>query len=249
MSKKGIIIATGSLLLLMAVSVVGYQQHTKQGQPTEQKQSKTQARQDLPQGVKHTDWDLVLVNDQHRHPAEFNFQQAQVAGKTVDQRIVSALNDFRAGAQAAGYPTTLVSGYRSVAYQKEVFASVKANNKAAGLSDQDAEKKTAAVVASPGASEHMTGLAVDLAGNDAYERYPGLEAAMDQFPSQQWLIQHAADYGFILRFPKGKQAKASTMIDYESWHFRYVGRANAQYMVKHHLTLEEYIQELKKANR
>jgi len=58
-----------------------------------------------------------------------------------------------------------------------------------------------------------------------------------------WLINHAADYGFVLRFTKA--GEKSTGIDYESWHFRYVGKASAQYMTKHKLTLEQYVSLLK----
>ncbi|MCO0832067.1 M15 family metallopeptidase [Fructobacillus sp. W13] len=204
---------------------------------------------DLPKGVSSFDWDLVLVNKWHKKDKEIDFEKAQVSGITMDARIKQALLDFQSGARAAGYQTQLVSGYRSIQYQKEVFSGVKKNNLAEGMSDEEAEKKTAAVVQYPGSSEHQTGLAVDLAGRDAFEKYPSLEAEMDTFASQKWLIDHAADYGFILRYPNDKKQMKETGIDYESWHFRYVGVKNAQYIKKHNLTLEAYVEGLKADNR
>ncbi|CAK8054395.1 M15 family metallopeptidase [Eupransor demetentiae] len=198
----------------------------------------------LPKGVKASDWDLVLVNKQHMLKHEMNFPKATLEGKIVDQRIVSAVEDFQKGAQQAGYATTLVSGYRSIADQTQVFNQVLQNNEAGGDSYDKALAATKAVVQTPGSSEHHTGQAIDLAGNDALAKYPGLEGAMDQFASQKWLIEHAPDYGFILRFPADKKGMEETGIDYESWHFRYVGVKNAKYMTKHHLTLEAYVKEL-----
>lgn len=87
----------------------------------------------------------------------------------------------------------------------------------------------------PGASEHHTGLAIDMSTVDTLN-------ASD--PSVAKAVQKIApDYGFVLRFPEGK--KTSTGVDYEDWHYRYVGKASARYMAQHNLTLEEYIAALK----
>jgi D-alanyl-D-alanine carboxypeptidase len=59
-------------------------------------------------------------------------------------------------------------------------------------------------------------------------------------PGNQWLMQHCQEYGFILRYPEDKVSV--TEIDYEPWHFRYVGKEAAQYIMEHGLTLEEFVE-------
>ncbi|WP_318152609.1 M15 family metallopeptidase [Paenibacillus terricola] len=85
-----------------------------------------------------------------------------------------------------------------------------------------------------GKSEHNLGLALDIGSS--------LES-MDQAPEGKWLKQHAADYGFILRYPKDKTK--ITGIQYEPWHFRYVGLPHSKIMQSNNLTLEEYLGWLK----
>ncbi|GAO99204.1 M15 family metallopeptidase [Fructobacillus ficulneus] len=248
MKKSYLIIGLAALLAIgLAATVWAVTSHPSSTSSKNSKQSKS-SKQGLPAGVKTTDWDLVLVNKQHSRSSEMSFEQGHVGDKAVNAKIQQAVVDFMNGAQQAGYATTLVSGYRSIEYQKEVFANVLASNKAKGMSDEAAEKATKAVVQTPGSSEHQTGLAIDLAGNDALAKYPGLDGAMDQFASQQWLIKHAPEYGFILRYGSTKEDRRETGIAYESWHFRYVGVKNAEYITKHHLTLEAYLAQVKKQN-
>lgn len=252
MTKKKVLVGLLVLVVLTAVGLGAFNfsnQGHKSSQQNSSQKSSEQKLTNLPKGAKSTDWDLVLVNKWHPLSSEMNFDKATVSGATVDARIKQAVLDFQNGARAAGYQTNLISGYRSIQYQKEVFANVKKNNIAEGMSDEEAEKATAAVVQSPGSSEHHTGLAIDIAGSDAFEKYPNLEANMDQFASQKWLIDHAADYGFVLRYPKEKSQIKQTGIDYESWHFRYVGVKNAKYMKAHNLTLEAYVKGLQAAGR
>ncbi|CAH1851694.1 M15 family metallopeptidase [Convivina praedatoris] len=241
-------ISLGCVLVLLAASSywLSSQSRLTKGKATE---SQTTVTTGLPKNTRVSDWQLVLVNKQHPQNQELNFTKTTVDDKQVDTRIVKPLADFRKAALAAGYPTTLVSGYRSIADQRNVFANVTAQNERNGLTPQETKAATEAVVQTPGSSEHQTGLAVDLAGNDALAKYPNLEANMDQFASQQWLIKHAPNYGFVLRFLPDKKSQSQTGIDYESWHFRYVGYANAQYMTKHHLTLEQYLTDLKGAGQ
>ncbi|MGO0154971.1 M15 family metallopeptidase [Leuconostoc mesenteroides] len=203
----------------------------------------------MPKGVKTTDWDLLLVNKSHSYQTELNFTKFIVDGNIIDQRIAQALPNFRSAAQKAGYATTLVSGYRSIAYQTTVYNNAISQYELTGMSMAEAKKLTESVIQVPGSSEHQTGQAVDLAGIDVLAACPSLEAGMDQFELQQWLIKHAPEYGFILRYPSDSQSIKETGIDYESWHFRYVGVSNATYITNHHLTLEKYIQTLKKAEK
>ncbi|MCW6127489.1 D-alanyl-D-alanine carboxypeptidase family protein, partial [Lactiplantibacillus plantarum] len=92
---------------------------------TSAKSTKTQTKRQrlisaLPKGVKSTDSDLVVVNKWHKR-AEMTFNKSSVDGIEVRSSIVKPLEAFLAGAKKAGYPATIVSGYRSVAYQKEVW--------------------------------------------------------------------------------------------------------------------------------
>ena len=87
-----------------------------------------------------------------------------------------------------------------------------------------------AYVAIPGTSEHELGLAVDI--NEA--------GGADPWGLYNWLAAHAHEYGFILRYPQGKES--ITGIDYEPWHFRYVGKEAAAEIYSRQVTLEEYLQ-------
>lgn len=93
----------------------------------------------------------------------------------------------------------------------------------------------ATVVAIPGTSEHNLGLAVDICALD----YQILDDAQADTPEQQWLMEHCAEYGFILRYPKGKEDM--TGIIWEPWHYRYVGVEAAQEISQSGLCLEEYL--------
>ena len=98
-------------------------------------------------------------------------------------------------------------------------------------SKAEAEAKAATVVTRPGTSEHNTGFSADF------------NIAEDSFESTAmftWMQEHAADYGFVLRFPKDKQE--ITGITYESWHYRFVGINNAKEMNRLNMCLEEYVE-------
>ncbi|WLT34387.1 M15 family metallopeptidase [Lactiplantibacillus plantarum] len=211
---------------------------------TSAKSTKTQTKRQrlisvLPKGVKSTDSDLVVVNKWHKR-AEMTFNKSSVDGIEVRSSIVKPLEAFLAGAKKAGYPATIVSGYRSVAYQKEVWDQSIQTYENQGKSAKEALKLTKEYVAVPSGSEHETGLAADIMNTHWYSTHGNqLLSSSDKNKGQQWLINHAADYGFVLRFTK--DGKQSTGIDYESWHFRYVGKASAEFMTKHNLTLEQYV--------
>ncbi|MGO4110538.1 M15 family metallopeptidase [Paenibacillus sp. YAF4_2] len=83
-------------------------------------------------------------------------------------------------------------------------------------------------------SEHNLGVSLDIGST---------EAKMDEAEEGKWLKKHSAEYGFILRYPKGKEE--ITGIQYEPWHFRYVGIAHSSIMQEQELTLEQYLDKLK----
>ncbi|HHJ4951838.1 TPA: M15 family metallopeptidase [Streptococcus pyogenes] len=182
------------------------------------------------------DWELILVNRDHM-TEELSPELVDINGISVDKRIEQATSDFLAAAQAIDPQEHLISGYRSVAYQAELYQSYIKKEMANDptLTQEAAEALVQTYLQPPGASEHHTGLAIDMSTVDTLN-------ASD--PSVSKAVQKIApDYGFVLRFPEGK--KTSTGVDYEDWHYRYVGKASARYMAQHNLTLEEYIAALK----
>ncbi|HER8567020.1 TPA: D-alanyl-D-alanine carboxypeptidase family protein [Streptococcus pyogenes] len=186
--------------------------------------------------VSPKDWELILVNRDHM-TEELSPELVDINGISVDKRIEQATSDFLAAAQAIDPQEHLISGYRSVAYQAEPYQSYIKKEMANDptLTQEAAEALVQTYLQPPGASEHHTGLAIDMSTVDTLN-------ASD--PSVSKAVQKIApDYGFVLRFPEGK--KTSTGVDYEDWHYRYVGKASARYMAQHNLTLEEYIAALK----
>jgi hypothetical protein len=108
-----------------------------------------------------------------------------------------------------------------------------------GYSREKAEQVAATRVAPPGTSEHNTGLAVDILSGDYYYHHSTMEESFEYDAEAIWMAEHCAEYGFILRYPKGKQDV--TGIIFEPWHFRYVGVEIATYIMENNLTLEEYL--------
>lgn len=147
-----------------------------------------------------------------------------------------SLEAFLKAAYANGHSdVTVTSAYRSYAYQSSLFNTRLQQNKIT-YGEALAEEKTAEFTAYPGSSEHQSGLCCDM---------HNLPSAMQSFASQEaytWLYEHAADFGFILRYPKSKEE--ITGIKFEPWHFRFVGRYHAQRIMESGLCLEEYLANL-----
>ena len=200
--------------------------------PKKVEKKEEKPKTDLPQ-VSTKDWNLVLINRDNKL-AELNPQLVDVEEIKVDSRIAEQTKQFLAAARAIAPEESLISGYRSVEEQTEIYNERVAQLEATGLPHEEAERQAQTQVQVPGASEHQTGLAIDMSAPNGQSE----EVA-------QQIIALAPQYGFVLRYPEGKNA--ITGVDYENWHFRYVGVENAQYMVKHQLVLEEYIQKLKEA--
>lgn len=185
---------------------------------------------------------LIVVNQQHPIQEELKFERFLIGKETINTSIVDSLSRLFSEAEKNGFRFTLVSGYRSIAYQKSLFDQSVQRHRDAGYSLEQEQNMTLAYSQLPGSSEHHTGLAVDIIDTAFLNDRQDLYDDVDQLISQQWLINHAVDYGFILRYPKAKVNW--TGINYEPWHFRFVGQENAVYMTKNGLSLEEYIERL-----
>ena len=195
-----------------------------------------------------SDWKYMLVNGDHsidqyepENLAYLNMTADETDLQTsynpnriaVDARIAEPLLDMALGCKAAGLPVFLSSGYRSYSEQAANFTRICQNN---GITDgKDANGHYITMPA--GCSEHQTGLCCDI--TDRYREIKNDE--IFQTDTFRWLRDHCADYGFILRFPTGKEDITGVMN--EGWHFRYVGLDAARYIMDHDLTLEEFWQQ------
>jgi D-alanyl-D-alanine carboxypeptidase len=186
-------------------------------------------------------WATRLVNAANPLPDDFSVKTVLIQGyenRPFDARAADALEAMLADAEAAGCKLYLVSAYRSVERQTALFARKTNYFLQEGFPQDEAEKQAAQWVARPGTSEHNLGLAVDLVSADWYQTHNDLTADFDQTSAFAWLQAHCAEYGFVLRYPKGKET--ITGVTYEPWHYRYVGQQAAQELTAQGLTLEEY---------
>ncbi len=181
-------------------------------------------------------WNLTLANLDHPLPSDWEIETVTLTnGLEVDARIVSALDQMMDDCRAAGLSPMVCSAYRTVTRQTELFEAKIDELMGDGLTYDEAYAAAATVVAIPGTSEHNLGLAVDICATD----YQLLDDTQADTPEQQWLMEHCAEYGFILRYPQGKEE--ITGIIWEPWHYRYVGVEAATEIMESGLCLEEYL--------
>lgn len=155
----------------------------------------------------------------------------------MDATAAMALEAFLKEAAFAGFPDiSVTNAYRSYNTQNYLFNDYYFKMEAAanpGLSKDEVLKRVADYCFPPGQSEHQTGLCCDMHNVPvgAQERFNNSDAAV-------WLQENACHFGFILRYPEGKESITGAV--YESWHFRFVGRTVAVYLYKNDLTLDEF---------
>lgn len=163
---------------------------------------------------------------------QFSFKEEDIEKSLMRKEAAEALENMFENAAEEGIEIIAVSGYRSYNRQKSLYD--------AEVNRVGVEKAEQAV-AIPGASEHQSGLAMDISSrsNKLY-----LNEAFAKTPEGKWLKENAHLFGFILRYPKEKVDITNYM--YEPWHFRYVGVKAATIMYENNWTLEEYFNEVKK---
>ena len=191
-------------------------------------------------------WEFTLVNGDHSI-GQYVPEQLAYLNTTLDQTDIQSLNDgsrlpvdarvaqpqvdMGLACKQAGLPIYLSSGYRSYNEQAQNFQRICQNN---GITDgKDANGHYITMPA--GCSEHQLALCCDI--TDVYR--PVKNDSIAELPTVQWLGEHCAEYGFILRFPIDK--RDVTQVMGESWHFRYVGQEAARYIMENGLCLEEFI--------
>jgi len=192
----------------------------------------------MEEAQKRDEWQMVLVNKWNPLGEDYDVRRTEVDNyQYVDVRIADALNEMLSDAEEEGITIRVISGYRSYKRQVSLYNNKVKRLKRKGYTEEEAVPEAGAVVAVPGTSEHMTGLAVDLV--DASNTR--LEEDQEHTAGYQWLKEHCAEYGFIVRYPNGKSN--ITGIIYEPWHFRYVGKANAEVIMEKGWCLEEFLKE------
>ncbi len=147
----------------------------------------------------------------------------------LQRKCAEALVELCDAARAEGHELYLKSGYRSYYKQAVMYEN---RVKKYGYDD--------GWVTKPGASDHQTGLGCDVVPKKWTNR--GMNEDMANEPETQWMAEHCAEFGFILRYPSDKED--ITKINYEPWHLRYVGKEAAAYIMENGLCLEEFYDQL-----
>ena len=151
--------------------------------------------------------------------------------KQLDERTSNAAKEMFNAALNDNVNLIAISGYRSYSVQENLYNS---------RVEVKGVEKTRQYTAEAGASEHQTGLAIDIVCND----YPYLDEGFENTDAFKWLYNNCYKYGFILRYQKGKEN--ITGYNYEPWHFRYIGDIDiAKEIMERGICFEEYIQEVK----
>ena len=185
---------------------------------------------------------LMLVNKDYGLPEDYEGELLTMYDKVnrAAKEAYGPLNEMLAAGRAEGLAFEICSSYRDVKVQKRLFQEDLDVLMAQGYTYEAAYEEVAKDTMPPGHSEHSTGLAFDIVSLG----YQILDGKQEFTPETQWLHENCAKYGFILRYPKGKED--ITKISFESWHYRYVGVEVATYIMEQGLCLEEYLDEIGK---
>lgn len=181
-------------------------------------------------------WNLILANPSTVLPEDFTVDLAQLSnGHQIDSRAYNDLQNMMDDARKEGLSPMICSSYRTMYFQQQLFNQEVSTCIGQNYSQEEAKKKASQWVAIPGTSEHQTGLALDIVSSS----YQLLNKNQENTPEQKWLIENSYKYGFILRYPSDKTH--ITGIEYEPWHYRYVGKDVAKEITERGICLEEYL--------
>jgi len=179
-------------------------------------------------------WNLTLVNNTHPVPDNWTITLKELSnGRKIDERIYPDLQAMFDAARAAGLTPKVNTAYRTYEDQKDMLVTKYRQQRNSGLSHEAAQIAALKWASYPGYSEHQLGLAVDI--NSADQEKCSNDRVWD------WMKRNCQDYGFIWRYPGVKSD--ITGISNEDWHFRYVGKEAATYIMSNQLCLEEYLLE------
>ena len=180
-------------------------------------------------------WEYLLANSYNGIGGyEPPYESYQDQG--IDERILDAADAFLSAARNAGYNAYYSTIYRNYEYQDNHFNGYYMNR-----AGEDPIKAVDNYLP-PGFSDHQTGLSVDFTDSVGYSAlYEDFDDGyMRDTDLYRWATEHCAEYGFVLRYPPGKEMYYGTPCNHPA-HFRYVGKEAAAYMTEHNLCLEEFI--------
>lgn len=254
-NKKDVIILRGTkyLLIITAVLFVAVFLLTRLTQPAKTKEPDatvitpqpevTQATEPEVQVNIDNEWAMFLVNNQNPLPDNYDsiieteLVYTSYREYYMDARMADYMKRMLADAEKDGINLKVVSAYRTIEYQQQNFENSVQDRIAKGMTEEEAREDTAREVAFPGKSEHNAGLSADIM-SDEYESMD--DDGFKDTKAYAWLSEHAAEYGFILRYPENKEH--ITNIIYEPWHYRFVGVYYANEIKDSGLCLEEYFE-------
>lgn len=179
-----------------------------------------EARRNYIEGEKPLYIDGILVVNK-----EFGIPRNFASG--LNQEAVEAFNQMKKDAELEGIIINIRSGFRDYDTQTNLFNT---------YVQRDGIEKANRYSAKPGHSEHETGLTIDI--TDEHNNR-SIGDWFNETKQAKWLYENAYKYGFILRYPKGKED--ITGYKYESWHYRYIGTEHSKNFAMNDLTLEEYL--------
>ena len=178
---------------------------------------------------------LILINGDNPISTKYQPPVAKITGgQYMHVAVAPIVEQIIEDAKAEGLTLRVLSGYRSAERQEFLFNRRVITYIASGQEPANAFNLAAMTNPLPGTSEHQSGLCMDI----VEAPHTSLVYELDETEGYKWMLKHCAEYGFILRYPKGKSE--ITSIIYEPWHFRYVGIEAATQIMKNDMTLEEY---------
>ena len=176
------------------------------------------------------EWNLIVVNRWNELPEDYDVELTELSnGQMVDSRIYPYLQEMFDAARTEDVYPVVREGYRTAEEQQEILDDKIQSYINQGYSQVKAERTAKEWVALPGTSEHQLGIAVDINADKSKCSHEDV---------YEWLAENAYKYGFVLRYPPGKQKITGT--SYEPWHYRYVGEEAAKEIYEREICLEEY---------
>lgn len=173
---------------------------------------------------------LILINESNVLDNEVTNEELMEInnGEFINKLIYEDLQQMFDVARSENIYPTVKSGYRSKKDQEELYLQYYNSYREDGFNKEEAIIQTEYIVAKPNTSEHQLGISVDIVGETSTNK-----------EVYDWLNDNAYKYGFILRYPINKEEV--TGLNYEPWHYRYVGKEHSLAMYNNNLCLEEYI--------
>lgn len=184
----------------------------------------------------NVDISRLIISNSYSLPENYKPTLAEAvkgSGYYLDYRVAPYYQKMYDAAKADGIILTPVSGYRSFERQKKNLEEEISKNIETGLDRKEATIKATTKILIPGSSEHNAGLAMDICS---------LSQSFENTKEFDWLSENAAEYGFILRYPKSEKAREITKVTYEPWHYRFVGIDAAKEIKARGITFEEYLE-------